>query len=274
MIEVITYMPILNIDGSSLYYIVKGKGIPILFIHPPVLTCSNFEYQIEELSQNFKVIAFDIRGHGRSYYSTQPITYPLIVEDMKRLLDHLEVKKVFICGYSTASSVALEFLLTYPESALGGILIGGMSEVRDGYLKKKISLGVKLAKTGAVSLLALSISWGNSNTHKLFRKMFTEARKGTAKNMEQYYRYSLYYNCTNQLKKIQLPVLLVYGKKDKPFYDHAKLLHEELPCNELRFINNAKHQIPTKAAKDLNPMIKQFMFIHTKMMKGEPITVK
>lgn len=112
-------MPMLNVDGSSLYYIVKGKGIPIVFIHPPVLTCVNFEYQIEKLSKEFKVIAFDIRGHGRSQYSRQPITYSLIAQDIKRLLDHLEVKKAFICGYSTGSSVALKFLLTYVESTLG-----------------------------------------------------------------------------------------------------------------------------------------------------------
>ncbi|PEY38367.1 alpha/beta hydrolase [Bacillus cereus] len=258
-------MPMLNVDGSSLYYIVKGKGVPIVFIHPPVLTCVNFEYQIEELSRNFKVIAFDIRGHGRSQYSKQPITYPLIAEDIRCLLDHLEIKKAFVCGYSTGSSVALEFLLAFAERALGSILIGGMSEVRDGYLKSKISLGMKLAKAGAVSFLAWSISWGNSNTHKLFRKMFKEARKGNAKNIWQYYRYSLHYNCTNQLRNIQLPVLLVYGKKDKIFYSHAKLLHEKLPCNELKFIDNVKHQIPTKATECLNEMIQQFAFIHTQM---------
>lgn len=259
----------LDVEGSSLYYTVKGEGLPIVFIHPPVLTCMNFEYQIEELSQKFKVIAFDIRGHGRSQYSRQPITYPLIVEDIRRLLDHLEVEKAFICGYSTGSSVALEFLLAYAESAIGGILIGGMSEVRDGYLKNKISLGVKLAKAGVVSFLALSISWGNSNTHKLFRKMFKEARKGNAKNIEQYYRYSLQYNCTNQLRNIHLPVLLVYGKKDKLFSDHAKLLHGKLPCNKLEFIDNVKHQIPTKAAKELNEMIKQFVYVHTGVYRNE-----
>ncbi|HHT7239925.1 TPA: alpha/beta fold hydrolase [Bacillus cereus] len=262
-------MPMLDVEGSSLYYTVKGEGLPIVFIHPPVLTCMNFEYQIEELSQKFKVIAFDIRGHGRSQYSRQPITYPLIAQDIRRLLDHLKVEKAFICGYSTGSSVALEFLLTYAESAIGGILIGGMSEVRDGYLKNKISLGVKLAKAGAVSFLALSISWGNSNTHKLFRKMFKEARKGNAKNIEQYYRYSLQYNCTSQLRNIHLPVLLVYGKKDKLFFDHAKLLHGKLPCNELEFIDNVKHQIPTKAAKGLNEMIKQFVYVHTGVYRNE-----
>ena len=89
-------MPTLDVDGISLYYTVNGKGIPIVFIHPPVLTCLNFKYQVEELSKEFQVITFDIRGHGRSQYSNQQVTYPLIVEDIKRLLDHLKIKKAFI----------------------------------------------------------------------------------------------------------------------------------------------------------------------------------
>ena len=260
-------MPKLEVEGCSLYYIVKGEGTPIIFIHPPTLTCENFEYQIEELSRNFKVIAFDVRGHGNSQSSSQPITYSLIAKDMKSLLDYLEIKKSFVCGYSTGSSVALEFLLTYSENSLGGILIGGMSEVRQGYLKNKISLGVQLAKARAISFLAFAISWGNSNTKKIFKKMFREARKGNAKNIEQYYRYSLQYNCTNQLKDIHLPMLLVYGENDKTFYSHANLLHEELPCNELRFITGAKHQIPTKAATELNQMIEQFVCTQSKVPK-------
>jgi pimeloyl-ACP methyl ester carboxylesterase len=262
-------MPVLDVDGISLYYAVKGKGIPIVFIHPPVLTHVNFKYQIEELSQKFKVITFDIRGHGKSQYSRQPITYPLIVEDIRHLLDHLEINKAFICGYSAGGSIVLEFLLTYADRSLGGIVISGMSEVRHRHLKNKISLGMTLAKAGAVSVLALSVSWSNSNTRELFMKIFNAARKGDARNIEQYYRYSLHYNCTRHLGNIDLPILLVSGKEDKTFCYYAKLLHEKLPCSELQFIDHVQHQIPTKTAVDLNNLIKQFVYIHNGMNREE-----
>lgn len=249
----------LDVDGINLYYTVKGKGIPIVFIHPPVLTCVNFKYQVEELSKEFQVITFDIRGHGRSQYSEQPLTYPLIIKDIKYLLDHLKIKKAFLCGYSIGGSVVLEYLLNFADWSLGGIVISGMSEVSDKYLKKKISLGISLASKRAVPVLALSISWSNSNTRELFIKLFKEAKKGNAKNIEQYYRYSLQYNCTRELGKIKLPILLVYGEGDKPFYDYAMLLHKKLPCAKLKFIHHTKHQIPTKAANDLNEMIREFI---------------
>lgn len=176
-------MAILNIDGVSLYYNVKGQGTPLVLIHPPVLTSFNFKYQIEELSSFFQVITFDIRGHGKSSVSNDPITFPLVVKDIKNLLDHLGLEKAFIGGYSTGGSIVLELLRTSPEKALGGIIIGGYSEVNDLYLKQKISLGIKLAGVGAIPVLAWSMSKTNSDTKEMFKESVKEARKGNAKNI-------------------------------------------------------------------------------------------
>lgn len=152
-------MPMLEVDGCRLYYSVQGSGIPIVFIHPPVLTSINFTYQIEELSKFFKVITFDMRGHGRSEYSTQPITYPLIAQDICCILDHLQISQEYIGGYSTGGSIALAFLQAFASRALGGIVISGMSEVNNQHVKNKIMLGMRLAKAGAVSILACNFSY-------------------------------------------------------------------------------------------------------------------
>ncbi len=256
-------MPLLDVGDVKLYYTVQGDGIPIVFIHPPVLTSLNFTYQAEGLSTKYKIITFDIRGHGRSQYSKRPLTYPLIVDDIISLLDHLEIKKAFICGYSTGGSIVLEYLQSNSSRALGGIIIGGISEVKDRHLKDKISVGVKLAEIGAVPVLALSTSWTNSITKELFIQMFQVGRRGSSHNIKEYYNSSLHYNCTKQLANINLPILLVYGKKDKPFHIYAKLLHENLPYNELKFIPKVKHQIPTKAADELNRLIVQFVENYT-----------
>ncbi|MFA1738958.1 alpha/beta fold hydrolase [Lysinibacillus fusiformis] len=256
-------MPMLDVEGSSFYYQIKGQGIPIIFIHPPLLTSTNFVYQLEQLSKAYKVITFDIRGHGRSVYSKQAITYSLIVNDIVNLLDYLGVEKAFICGYSTGGSILLEFLLTHPGRALGGIVISGMSEVKDHYLKQRISLAAKLANKKVISILTLAISWGNSKTQHVFRKLYKEATYGDARNIQQYYRYSLHYNCTNRLQDIKSPVLLVFGMKDKAFHQYAHILHEKLPHNELTFLEKEKHQIPTKAAIRLNEKIDEFMQKHS-----------
>ncbi|MGM0828803.1 MAG: alpha/beta fold hydrolase [Bacillota bacterium] len=257
-------MPLLDIAGTNIHYSVKGKGTPVVFIHPPTLTSVNFEYQIEELSRSFQVITFDIRGHGRSQYSNEPISYQLIVRDIIQILDHLHIEKALICGYSTGGSIVLEFLLTSSNRALGGCVISGMSEVSDKLLKNRIRVATKLARAGLVSVLAWSISKGNSNNQELFKKMFKDAKRGDSRNIEQYYAYSLIYNCTDRLKNINLPTLLIYGKKDSQFHHYAEILHEELPVNQLEFIEKSDHRIPTKKASKLNSLISQFVNIHEK----------
>jgi pimeloyl-ACP methyl ester carboxylesterase len=257
--EVFGYMPFIMANGCRIYFTVQGQGIPILFIHPPVLTHLNFENQMKELSKDFLVITFDIRGHGRSSFSKQPLTYQLIAEDLKLLLDHLKIQKAFICGYSTGGTIALEFLLSYPDRASGGIVISGMSEVSDRVLKSKIKAAITFAKLKALSALALYITWSNS-TKSSYWKAVKEEQKGTAQNIKEYYQYSLSYNCTNKLKNIKSPILLIYGQKDQGFHRYAKLLHEKLPQNELMWIQDVRHQIPTKAAFQLNSLIKQFIY--------------
>lgn len=255
-------MPKLNLQNEvHLFYSVKGKGTPIIFIHPPVITSANFAYQIEELSQDFQIITFDIRGHGQSDFSDQPITYKMITEDMIALLDHLQIEKAFICGYSTGGSIALEYLLAFPGRALGAILISAMPDVNDEYLRRKISMGLKLAESGAKAVLTWIIALGNANTKEMFQLMFAEARKGDIRSMEQYLRCSLQYNCTDRLGAIPHPALLIYGKKDGFFHRYAQLLHENLPYNEIRFIEES-HRIPTKSAKELNTYIRQFCSGH------------
>jgi pimeloyl-ACP methyl ester carboxylesterase len=257
--RVIVSMPMLDVNGVSLYYTTKGEGVPIIFIHPPLITSTIFTYQVEELSQHFKIITFDIRGHGRSHYSNQAVTYPLIAEDITQLLDYLEIKKAYICGYSTGGSVGLEFLLKFPQRALGCIVISGMSEITDWYQKRRISLGRFLSKTSTLRFLSLAISSGNANKKEMFKMLHTEALKGHANNIEQYYQYSLHYNSTDQLEKILHPILLIYGGKDKSFHRYAHLLHEKLPYNELKMLENEKHQLPTKAATELNQLILEFI---------------
>lgn len=248
------------INGYQMHYEDCGKGTAIVFIHPPVLTGITFQYQMK-LSADFRIISFDIRGHGQSELSREGITYPLITQDIRQLMDHLKIEKAFLCGYSTGGSVVLEFLLTCPERALGGIVIGGMSEVNDKKLRYKISSGRFLTRIGAISAIALSTAWGQAKPKlSLFRSLFDDAKKANAKNAEQYYQYSLKYNCTAQLGNILQPVLLVYGEKDTMFHPYAKLLKERLPKSELVFIKNTKHQIPTKAPGHLNELIKQFIY--------------
>jgi pimeloyl-ACP methyl ester carboxylesterase len=249
-------LPTLEINGSLLFYEEQGTGLPLIFIHPPLLTHLTFQRQMEHLSHNYRVICFDIRGHGRSSASERPITYPLVVQDVLHLIDHLRLKKVILCGYSTGGSIVLEAMITVPERFAGGIIISGMSEISDFFVRNQIKVAIALMKIKMMSVLAARTVFTNSDTLNLFGKHFKDCMRGNAQNIEQYYRYSLDYNCTDQLHHIKAPILVVYGSRDKIFQRYATILHDKLHDNMMKMIQDADHRIPIKKTVDLHYIIK------------------
>jgi pimeloyl-ACP methyl ester carboxylesterase len=254
-------MPFVTINGTRLNYQVKGEGLPIIFIHPPLLTKAIFNYQVAQLSGSYKVITFDIRGHGHSASSVVPLTYPLIVEDMKQLMDYLNIDKAYVCGYSTGGSVAIDAILNDPDRFYGGLLVSALSEASDLYLRARLKLAVSMCRLNARKPLIYAICRGNADRNATFQQLTKDAKAGTLINWRQYYEYSEHYNCTNRLAEIQQPMLLIYGKKDRSFYKYADILEQHLPSNKLVLIRGVSHQIPTKAALSMNEIIRQWLTV-------------
>lgn len=255
-------MPKANVNGTLIHYHVHGRGTPIIFIHPPLLNRAVFRYQEVQLADTFQIITFDIRGHGFSPPTGAPLTYPLIVEDMKALLDHLNIRKAYVCGYSTGGSIALEMMLTYPERVRGSILLGGMSELSDWVVKAELALAVRLAKMNMKTTLALSIARGNGDLPETFHNLYYEAIRGDVRHWQQYYEESMKYNCTKQLGGIHHPVLLIYGSKDNRFRAHGNQLHRLLPNATLARIPEVAHNIPTKAPDAFHDLLTKWVMQH------------
>lgn len=253
-------MPSAAINGTVLHYEVHGKGTPVVFIHPPLLTSANFRYQQVQLADEFSVVTFDIRGHGNSPASKAPLTYALIVEDMRQLLDHLGFRKAFVCGYSTGGSIALEAMLTHPDRFEGGILVSAMSEASDFVLRSRIRIAAGLSTFKPLTrLLMHGITWGNADSRLTYRNLMREAKQGDIANIHQFYKYSLNYNCTGRLSALKAPVLLLYGKKDRGFKRYRDRLKRVLPNCEMHLLPGEKHQIPTKSAASMNEVIRSWI---------------
>lgn len=255
-------MPFAPVNGTKLHYHVSGDGMPIVFIHPPLLNLQNFNYQKAQLSDRYKVITFDIRGHGHSPYSEKPVTYPLIAEDIRQLLDFLHIREAVLCGYSTGASIALEAMLVYPDRFPGAVLVSAVSETSDWLLKGRVRLASGLSRLKAKRLLGGAVGWTNADMSQTFGNLYRGAVNGDIRNVRQYYEYSLNYSCSDRLTFIKQPVLLLYGKEDTSFHRYAKILDERLPNRDLIFIEGVKHQIPTRAPRTMNRLLGQWMERH------------
>ena len=112
--------------GVRVHYVVEGKGEPVVLIHGfAVDIASNWAEPgiIKGLADRYQVIAIDNRGHGRSDKPHDPQQYGVnMVSDVTRLLDHLNIQKAHIVGYSMGGNIAGVFLTDHPERVRTAIL--------------------------------------------------------------------------------------------------------------------------------------------------------
>jgi pimeloyl-ACP methyl ester carboxylesterase len=115
-------------DGVKIHYRVWGKGDPIVLIHGFTASIDSNWVQpgiVDKLDDDFKVIALDLRGHGKSDKPHDPAAYgDKMAEDVVRLLDHLEIEKAHIVGYSLGGFTTLKLVTMHPERFLSATLGG------------------------------------------------------------------------------------------------------------------------------------------------------
>jgi pimeloyl-ACP methyl ester carboxylesterase len=255
-------MPEVIVEGVPIHYEVHGAGIPILFVHPPVLSSHVFAYQVATLAKECQIILFDLPGHGHSAPSIKTLTYEGVAEIIRAVLDACQVDRAFICGYSMGGTMTLDFMVRHPNRVLGGILIGGFSEVADWFLKSLMSIAAFFARPGLKPVLAFCIALGNADKVSSFIDMFRDGRQANPKDIHTLFEYGIHHRYTDKLHTIEHPVLLVYGQKDKRFQTYAQVLHARLPNAQFEYIPNVSHQIPTKKAPELNRCVLQFVRHH------------
>jgi 3-oxoadipate enol-lactonase len=115
-----------RINGAEIFYQVQGQGPALLLIHAGVADSRMWADQVDAFSQDYRVIRFDLRGFGRS---EMPAGSFANREDVRALLDHLDVTSAHVLGISYGGAIALDFCLAHPGRVrsliLGAPSVGG-----------------------------------------------------------------------------------------------------------------------------------------------------
>lgn len=111
--------------GVRIRYVERGAGAPVVLVHG--FTGSIERSWIEtgvlpDLARDYRVIAFDLRGHGASDKPHYPRAYDDVGLDVIRLLDHLRLRRAHLVGYSLGGIIVAKLLTTHPERLLSATL--------------------------------------------------------------------------------------------------------------------------------------------------------
>ncbi|MGN7706159.1 alpha/beta fold hydrolase [Chryseobacterium sp. 22543] len=227
----------LKLQDTDLYYEIYGEGEPLILLHGNSGSIKDFYQQIPVLSKQYKVIAIDTRGQGKSIDSSKKdFTYKMFADDVKALIDQLKLNKVNITGWSDGGNTGLEFALKYPERLNKLITIGanafpdGVDDKLTDHFENKM-LVMKALKDPK-----------KFNEQRLLNIMLTQPRIAR-----------------KDLNKIGSRVLVIAGDKDVIKPEHTELIAKEIPNAELKIYSNATHMIPFENTDQLNTDILNFL---------------
>ena len=109
-------MPKVTANGVSLHYITAGEGPDVILLHGFLGNLAVWHlYMMPILRREFKVLTYDLRGHGYSEMTPTGYTPKVMAEDLLGLMDALGIKKATLMGHSYGADIALYFALKHPD---------------------------------------------------------------------------------------------------------------------------------------------------------------
>ena len=231
-------MPHFESAGLRLAYLDEGRGEPILLIHGFASNKQvNWVYPgwVEMLVKaGRRVIAIDNRGHGESHGSHNPDDYgaPTMAEDARRLLDHLDLPRVDVMGYSMGARISAFLTLNHPERVRSAIF-GGL-----GY---GMITGVGNPEPIAAALEAEKLSDVRDRTGRAFRA-FADQTKSDRLALVACMRSSRQKISKEEVARITQPVLVAVGTRDE-IAGSASELAALMPRAEVLDIPNRDHMV-------------------------------
>ena len=120
-------------NGVRIRYVDEGRGEPVILIHGNGGSIETWRSSglLPDLARDYRVIAFDARGHGQSGKPHDASGYGAEMgRDVIRLLDHLDVERAHIVGYSMGAHIAAQLIVTHPERFVTATLGGAAGRVR------------------------------------------------------------------------------------------------------------------------------------------------
>ena len=241
------YIPINN---TELYYEEYGKGTPLLMLHGGTVSISSFRNVIPDLSKQFRVIAVDTPGHGRSQQAPT-MTYPLMADYFSKFIDALRLDSVYVIGWSDGGIIAMLLAADRPEK-IKRVIASGAQFDQNGYTE----LGRQFIKN--VNLETIEKEWGSWVANYKSNAYKTNDWKNFITDLIKMWSAEVYVPA-EKVKRIKARFLTVLGDRDIISITHGDEMHEAIKGSELLVLPNTSHSVFKERPELFNTFAIEFL---------------
>ena len=244
-------------DGVKLYFEDTGEGTPIIFIHEFAGDYRSWEPQVRYFARNYRCLTFNARGYQPSDIPEDQEMYSqdLAREDIKCVLDNLDIELAHVIGLSMGGFAALHFGIHYPDRVISQVIAGcgyGASEESKAQFEKETTFAANQIELETMSNFGKKYALGPTRVQfqnkdpKGWQEFESHLRDhssiGSANTMRgvQRRRPSLF-DLQSQLETITIPTLVLNGDEDDPCLDVGLYLKRTIPSSALTLLPKTGH---------------------------------
>ena len=257
-------MIIFEKDGLATRYLLEGKGAAAVLIHGVGARLENWDGVTESLAKHFKVLRYDLRGHGQSTRVPGPYSLPLFADDLRALLDHVGIAKAHIAGHSLGAMIAQMFALRYRERVDRLALLSGVAG-RTQDERERVAARIDLIRSGdAGEHFRRSISRWFSDAFIAANpdRIAAYAARNAENDPDCYaaaYKVLALEDLDGELEAISTPTLIATGEHDLGSNPRmSELMHRRIKGSTLRILPDLKHSILIEAPEVVARMLCPF----------------
>jgi pimeloyl-ACP methyl ester carboxylesterase len=247
-------VPDVTLGAATIHYETAGDGFPLVLLHGIGSNSRSWCRQLAALSTDFKVIAWDAPGYGRSSDPTGEPSMRFYAENLRRLLDAIGLTQIFLIGHSTGGVVAQEFYRMYPDFVRRLVLADtryvGLQAVLEQRLNSlRTMTPAQMAQERGPKLLT-----PKAPPH-LIQEVVSIMSEVRPTGYEFAARALAQSDTSEVVRNLRVPTLLIWGAEDE-----ITPMWNEVPSGAiLKIIPNAGHLCYIEQPDRFNEIVKDFL---------------
>ena len=202
-----------RVNGMHMYYEVSGRGDPLIVLHGAYMNIPTMGTIIPRLARTHKVYALEFQGHGRTTDIDRPITYPNLADDVAAFMDAVGLTKADVFGYSMGAEVGLQLAIRHPAKVTKLVAASVAYDLRGwqpAFTEVIPQMTVEMIAQMPFAKEYPKLAANPNGFPELARKLIALEKEPMA--------------WENDVKRLQIPVLIIAGDADVATLEHSVAL--------------------------------------------------